>query len=219
LLKKVIIPSSLGIAAIAFLAVMFTLPVEMSEEKVPGLIPPVPLMKMVGLEEITRDTPNRSVGDVRSSEANAQDKQPNKEFMKYQSIKNKLDTPIKGFKILSNPDNSRISIMLSSEPISDDITNLEFLWKDEGVLISLYKRTIDQQDDDFTSNPDEDAKVVTINKKFDAVITSQAQQTLGDVTTDSPLTLRMLSDTHQITIKGFISDSEAIKLADYLTTR
>lgn len=209
-----------GLAAIMIVAVVLSIPSEIAEKN-PGLVPPATkIQEIIRLDEITESTPNRIPGDLEPTEERYSNAEPNKEYMKYKSITSVIDMKPVTVKIFSNDDNSRTTILLSSEEIPDDITNHEFTYKDLGIWISLYSTEKESLPlDYFTSQPNEGFRVIQVNDKYRAAIQSVSQHTVGDLTVDSQLSLDMVTDTHQISIRGFMSDEQAIKIADYISRR
>jgi hypothetical protein len=219
MLKKITIPA-LGLTAIMVVAVMLSIQSEV-EEKNPGLVPPaMKIQDIIRLDEINESTPNRIPGDLGPTEERFSTAEPNKEYMKYKSITGVIDMKPAKVKIFSNEDNSRTTILVSSKEISDDKTNHEFIYRDLGIWISLYSTEKESLPlDYFTSQPNEGFRVVQMNDKYQAAIQSVSQHTVDNLTVDSQLSLDMVTDTHQISIRGFMSDEQAIRIADYLSTR
>lgn len=219
MLKKITIPA-VGLTAIVMAVIMFSLPSD-AEEKNPGLVPPaMKIQDVIRLDEITELTPNRIAGDLGPTEERFSSAEPNKEYMKYKSITSVTDMKPAYLKIFSNDDNSRTTILLSSKEIPDDKTNHEFIYKDLGIWITLYStKGKDIPLDAFTAEPHEGFRVVQVNDEYRGAIQSVSKHMIGDTTVDSRLSLDMVTDTHQISIRGFMSDEQAIKIADYLSSR
>lgn len=219
MLKKIVIPSSIGLAAIMIAAVILSQPLDVSEKDSMGLAAPaVSVYEVTQLQEINASTPNKIPGDLGPNEQRFSTEQPNREFAKYQGIAIQLDMPNMNVKILSNDDNSRSAILLSQGKITADTTDAQFLYKDNGIWISktsLAGTSIEK--DAYIKNLNPGYRIVDVNVNQQAVIQSQGQvEQLGGVV-DRMMVLRMITDTDVFSIRGFVSDEQAIKIADYLT--
>lgn len=234
MLKK-IIPTSVGLVAIAIVvAVMISLPAADVAEKNPGLVPPpTSVYEITQLEEINESTPNKvetaelsspsedGTGDLSSSETRelaAASSEPNKEYAKYQNIAEEVGIPGMNVKILSNGDNSKTTILISQDEITEETTDYQFKYVDQGIWISILAFKDESLPlDYFTENPDEGYEVVQVNDQYQAAIQSMNQIEQSGEIVDVLLSLNMVTESHQISILGFISDEQAIKIADYLT--
>ncbi len=221
MLKKIAISSSLGLAAIMIVVVMLTLPDTDIAEKNPGSLgPPTSVYEITQLQEINAGTPNKiNSGDLLPGEApTSNDLQPNRVFAKYENIAKDIDAIGMNVKIPSNDDNSRTTILLSTNEITKETTHYQFKYKDQGIWISLY--SLEEQEiptDAFTANLNQGFRVVKINEQYDAAIQSVGQVEYFGEIIDRYLSLDMITKDTQISIRGFISDEQAIKIADYLS--
>lgn len=218
MLKK-IIPVSIGLTAIMIVGIISLLPADVADKN-PGLLPPpTSVYGITGLDEINASTPNpietRDLGPLDKVTSSAE---PNRVFSKYQDIATKIGVPEMNLKILSNEDNSKIAILLSPSEITEETTNYQLLYKDEGMWITLYSLEDESLPlDYFTSQPNPGFRVVNVNDQYQAAIQSAGQvEQFGEVV-DRRLSLDMITDEYQVSIRGFISDEQAIKAADYLT--
>lgn len=219
MLKKIVIPSSIGLATIMIAAVILYSPVDVTEKDRVGLsAPAMSVYEITQLQEIDASTPNKISGDLGPNEPRFSTAQPNHEFVKYRDITTQLDMPNMNVKILSNEDNSRSAILLSQGKITADTTDAQFLYEDNGIWISktsLAGTSIEK--DAYIKNLNPGFRVVDVNANQQAVIQSQGQvEQLGGVV-DRMMVLRMITDTDTFTVRGFISDEQALKIADYLT--
>lgn len=219
MLKKIVIPSSIGLATIMIAAVMLSQPLDVTEKDNMGLsAPAMSVYEITQLQEINASTPNKIPGDLGPNEQRFSTEQPNHEFVKYRDIATQLDMPNMDVKILSNEDNSRSAILLSQGTITADTTDAQFLYKDNGIWISktsLSGTSIEK--DAYIKNLNPGFRVVDVNANQQAVIQSQGQVEQFGGVVDRMMVLRMITDTDTFTIRGFISDEQAIKIADYLT--
>lgn len=219
MLRK-IIPTSIGLTALMIVAVMVSLPSVDVAEKNPGLMaPPTSVFEITQLDEINTETPNKvESGDLLAGEsAPVAVKEPNREFAKYQTIAKDIDALEMNVKILSNDDNSRTTILLSPNEITEKTTDYQFRYKDQGIWISLY--SIENKNiplDAFIANPNTGFTVVKVNDQYQAAIQSMGQVEQFGETVDRQLSLDMVTEDTQISIRGFISDDLAIKIANYL---
>lgn len=219
MLKKIVIPSSIGLATIMIVAVMLSQPLDVAEKDNMGLsAPAMSVYEVTQLQEINASTPNKISGDLGPNEQRFSTEQPNREFAKYRDIAIHLDMPNMNVKILSNDDNSRSAILLSPGTITADTTDAQFLYKDNGIWISktsLAGTSIEKGA--YIKNLNPGFRVVDVNANQQAVIQSQGQVEQFGGVVDRMMVLRMITDTDAFTMRGFISDDQAIKIAGYLT--
>jgi len=230
MLKKIAIPSSIGITAFMIVAVMLSQPVEFSEKNGSGLAPPaMSVYEITQLQEINEFTPNvvKSTVDLdpnetashknKSSNANANANVPHEKFAKHKDVAKKIGKAKMNMKILSNEDNSRTAILLSHKNISNQTTDAEFLYKDGGIWISIKSIVgTNISKSGYIDNLDQGFRIISVTPTQKAVIKSQGQVTQFGEVIDTQMVLYMTSDTDTYTIRGFITDQEAIKIADYL---
>ncbi len=221
MLKKIVIPTSIGLATVMIAAALFSLPVNNTENNSTGLVAPsMSVYEITQLEEITATTPNKpnsSVDFGPDDPVTKQDSGVNHEFAKYQNIAKDLDESFKNVKILSNDDNSRTSILLSNSEINSETTDSEFLYKDGGIWITVTEFTDREKPFDvYVQNLNTGFRVVDVNEKYQAALQSHGQVEQFGGVVERQMVLKMSTDTHDITIRGLISDEQAIKIADYL---
>lgn len=229
MLKK-LIPIPVGLTAIVIAVLFFTIPVENNdttivegETKSGGLLPPADnLYEVTQLSVIDINSPNppENVGDLGPDEPIPQPTtdEPNKVFVKYNKVREVAG--YKNIQMLSNDDNSRITIFLSNEEITSKTTNHEFVYRDQGIWISIGLITTNIPADYFTGEYLNDGyRVVKVNDKYNAALESMGTVEFYGETQDIKLSLEMVTETHAISFHGFISDEKAIKIADYLSRR
>lgn len=221
MLKKTI-SISIGLAAIMMAVVILSLPSDVADKN-PGLMaPPTSVFEITQLDEINANTPNEPISDdtIPDETTRSVDDQPNREFAKYQNIAAVVGVPEMNVKILSNEDNSRTTILLSPNDITSETTDYKFKYQDQGIWISLYSLENDPLPlDIFTANPNDGFRVVKVNEQYNAAIQSMGKvEQYGEIV-DRLLALDMVTSEYQISIRGLISDEQAIRIANYLLSK
>ena len=139
----------------------------------------------------------------------------NNEFTKYKDIAKSVGLDSWNKKILSN-NNSKTTIFLSKNIIDENTPRGPFLYEDKGIWIIINAVKGHDADVNRYTNPMNLGHRAIEISGYPATIQSQHQVEQHGEIVHVMLDLRMLSDNHVVSIRGFISDEQAIKIAEFL---
>ncbi|MHB8546702.1 MAG: DUF4367 domain-containing protein [Nitrosotalea sp.] len=168
---------------------------------IPGNLPPaVPILKVIASKQVvsTQEATNQVGYEVKSPAYLPQ-----------------------GYKIqvISTDDHYNLTTMLASRtPITPETNNIDFFWKQGGVLIYMQPEPPSYDKQNFTSTwiRDNAGTAITINGQSGAVHDIVTGKDLDGNTVNAPADLVFFKGNVLISLHGMLSQNELIKIAESL---
>lgn len=200
--KTIGLTSALAVTLALIASVGFmSLQDDMNQQKYnPGLIPhPVSIKKLTGGEKVS---------DV-------------SEVKRLTGYDVKLPTKLpQGYDVqllIVNTDSKTTTILISKESATEDTLNTDFIWRDEGIMVTIKElrsdiHTKERLAEMLSPFPSEPVKI----KEFDGVAHEIITQTFEDETTHAPAELAFYEGNKYIYMQGMVAVTDLISVAETL---
>ena len=202
--KKLLGIAASSVFALSLVLVGFNTLTPPNEDKtyvIPGNLPPaVPILKVIASKQVAspQEATNQVGYDVKSPTYLPQ-----------------------GYKIqvISIDDHYNLTTMLASKvPITPETNNIDFFWKQGGVLIYMQPEPSSYDKQNFTSTwiRDNSGTAITINGQSGAVHDIVTGKDLGGNTVNAPADLVFFKGNVLTSLHGMLPQNELIKIAESL---